>query len=83
MGKKPKVVQPEIIKDSKDNILKEDDWCLFWNDDENKKVKYQFYDWYDRPNAINSIEHHYISIDIHDNNDLSWWKNCEKIMDNI
>ncbi|QDF28961.1 hypothetical protein [Halarcobacter anaerophilus] len=59
------------VKDSKGNILKEDDWCYFWNDN-NVKVRYQFY-------SLSKRELPYISIDKSDNNDLSWWKHCEKI----
>ena len=62
----------QIPKDINGNILQEDDWCYFWNDDEKIKVKYQFYEPYHR-------EHKYISIDRNDRNDLSYWKHCEKI----
>ncbi len=70
MAKKKQI--EEVAKDINGNILEKDDWCYFWNDDEIKKVKYQFYDTYHR-------EHKYISIDRNDKNDLSYWKHCKKI----
>ena len=63
---------PKIAKDIRGTKLKEYDWCWFWNDG-NTRVKYQFHSLYHRdPNL-------YISVDKDDNDDLSWWKNCEKI----
>lgn len=65
-------IKNQAPKDINGNILKKDDWCYFWNDDEKIKVKYQFHEPYHR-------EHKYISIDRNDRNDLSYWKHCEKI----
>lgn len=63
----------KTVKDIKGVVIKEDDWCYFWNDI-NKKVKYQFYGWYGKKVPLN-----YISIDKADDDDLSWWAYCEKI----
>ena len=73
MGYKKKI--PKIAKDIRGVKLKEDDWCWFWNDGPTR-VKYQFLELYHRDPSL------YISVDKKDkkaDNDLSWWKNCEKI----
>ncbi len=65
---------PKIAKDIRGEELKKDDWCWFW-DDGNTRVKYQFYELYHRDPSL------YISIDKSDDDDLSWWYNCEQIKD--
>ena len=73
-----KVKKPKVIKDTYGREIKTGDRCLFWNNNPKVRVEYKFYDWYDVPNALCEINN-YISIDEEDDDDLSWWKNCEKI----
>ena len=59
------------IKDTYGRELKENDTCLFWNDDFTKRVIYKFFE-YQKDKKL------YVSIDVNDDNDLSWWKHCER-----
>lgn len=53
--------------------VKQDDWCYFWNDkNPDYKPIYQF-------DSFDVKRGKFISIDKNDENDLSWWDNCELV----
>ena len=60
-------------RDTYGREIKENDVCLFWNDNPKIRVKYQFYE-------HQKDRKRYISIDKDDDNDLSWWKHCELML---
>jgi len=64
------------IKQAKDiagKPIKYGDWCWFWLKGRDRRTKYQFDSMYHRGPKK------YISFDVNDANDLSWWDGCELI----
>jgi len=68
-----KYINENIITDSFGNEIAKGDECFFWTNPL-QRVRYRFHAIYQR-----DVDRPYISVDVDDNDDLSWWAYCEKV----